>query len=85
MTKHLGNLQIMFELLKLHQLVAKGSKYVFGSHQVEYLDHVISQEGVSINSKKIQVVIDWLEPNSVKQLSWFLGLIGYYKWFVKGY
>jgi hypothetical protein len=52
---------------------------------VEYLGHVISQEGVSTNSEKIQVVIDWLEPNSVKQLSGFLGLIGYYKWFVKGY
>jgi len=53
MTKHLGNLQIMFELLKLHQLVANGSKCVFGNHQVEYLGHVISQEEVSTNSKKI--------------------------------
>jgi len=84
-TEHLQHLQIVFELLKMHQLVVKSNKYAFGIPQVEYLGHVISKERVATDPKKIQAVIDWPEPQNVKQLRGFLGLTGYYRKFVKNY
>jgi hypothetical protein len=62
MTDHLQHLQIVFELLKGHQLVAKRNKCAFGIPQVEYLGHVISKEGVATDPKKIQAVRDWPAP-----------------------
>jgi len=85
MTKHLEHLQIVFELLKGHQLVAKHNKYAFGIPHVEYLGHVISKEGVATDPKKIQAITDWPEPRNVKQLRGFLGLTGYYRKFFKNY
>nr|XP_034889166.1 uncharacterized protein LOC118029398 [Populus alba] len=85
MTDHLQHLQIVFELLQEHQLVAKRSKCAFGIPQVEYLRHVISKEGVATDPRKIQAVRDWPEPQNVKQLRGFLGLTWYYRRFVKNY
>lgn len=53
MIEYLEHLQIVFELLKRHQFMAKNNKCAFGIHQMEYLGHVISKEGVTTNPKKI--------------------------------
>lgn len=38
-----------------------------------------------MDQSKVQAVLDWPEPTTVKQLRGFLGLIGYYRCFIKGY
>jgi len=46
-TTHYEHLRTVFNLLRIHQLVAKASKCSFGSEQVEYLGHIISKSGVA--------------------------------------
>ncbi|KAG8480922.1 hypothetical protein CXB51_025722 [Gossypium anomalum] len=82
---HLVHLQEMFQVLRSNQLYAKKSKCIFGATQVEYLGHVISQEGVSMDHTKVEGVLDWSPPTSVKELLSFLGLSGYYRYFIRGY
>ncbi|GKB84211.1 putative mitochondrial protein, partial [Tanacetum coccineum] len=53
--------------------------------QVEYLGHVIYVEGVDTDQSKIQVIKVWPVPKNIKQLRDFLGLIGYYRRFIKNY
>jgi hypothetical protein len=85
MNEHLRHLKIVFEILKSNKLYAKANKCVFYSNQVEYLGHIIFVAGVWIDPQKIKVILDWPIPSNIKQLRGFLGLIGYYRRFVKGY
>jgi len=38
-----------------------------------------------MESAKVTIVLNWSEPTNIKQLRAFLGLIGYYRKFVKNY
>ena len=58
---------------------------MFGCLEVEYLGHLIFGQGVRIDPKKIEAMVNWPIPTSVKALRVFLGLIGYCRKFVKDY
>ena len=52
---------------------------------MHYLGHVISAKGVEVDNSKIDTILSWPLPYTIKQLRGFLGLTGYYRRFVKGY
>lgn len=82
---HLKHFQIFFELLKTYSLFVKRSKCVLCRTHIEYLDRVISGKGVLTDPYKIQAILDWPVPKTTEQLKGFLGLIGYYRRFMKGF
>jgi hypothetical protein len=61
------------------------SKCKFTYKKVEYLDHILSDEGVKTDPNKVKAMVRWPRPTSVKSLKGFLILTGYYKRFIKGY
>jgi hypothetical protein len=65
-----------------HQLYAKFSKCEFWVNEVTFLGHVISLEGITVDPGKVRDVLDWKPPTSVTQVHSFLGLAGYYRWFI---
>ena len=82
---HLQHLQVVLGLLSQHQLYAKLSKCELGATQIEYLGHVISSRGVAMDASKVECMVNWPYPKTVKEVRGFLGLTGYYRRFVKGY
>ncbi|KAA3474185.1 DNA/RNA polymerases superfamily protein [Gossypium australe] len=53
--------------------------------EVTFLGHVVSAEGIRVDSRKIEAVLDWKPPKSVAEIRSFLGLAGYYRRFVEGF
>jgi hypothetical protein len=68
-----------------HQLYAKVNKCAFWLKEVLFLGYVISTEGIAVNLSKVQEVLDWKSPRSVTQIHSFLGLAGYYRWFIPNF
>lgn len=82
---HLSHLQIVLKILSANNLFAKESKCRFGVSQVDYLGHVISEQGVAVDPGKIQAVLQWPTPTTTKGVGWFLGLAGYYRKFIRNF
>lgn len=67
------------------QLYANFSKCEFWLDQVVFLGHVVLDEGISVNLSMIKAVLDWQRSKIVKEVQSFMGLVRYYKRFVKGF
>jgi len=52
---------------------------------VGFLRVVIGSDRVRMEKKKVQGVVDWLVLKNMKDVQKFLGLVNYYRWFVKDF
>ncbi|KAK8590231.1 hypothetical protein V6N12_024610 [Hibiscus sabdariffa] len=82
---HLINRVFKPYLDKFVVLYAKFSKCEFWLNEVSFLGHVILVEGIKVDLKKIQTILDWRTPRNVSEVKSFLGLAGYYQRFVEGF
>ena len=82
---HDGQLRVVLQTLREHQLYAKFSKCEFWLTKVRFLGHVVSTSGVSVDLEKVEVVMSWEIPKSVFEICNFLGLVGYYRRFIKDF
>ncbi|XP_016203988.1 uncharacterized protein LOC107644611 [Arachis ipaensis] len=67
------------------KLYTKLSKCEFWKSEVKFLGHVVSQQRIAVDPAKVEAVMDWGQPTSVTEIRSFLGLVGYYRRFIKGF
>ena len=82
---HDTHLRVVLETLRNEHLYAKLSKCEFWLREVSFLGHIISEEGIRVDPKKIEVIIEWKPLINVTKVHSFLGLASYYRRFVKGF
>ena len=63
--EHDEHLQIILQVLREHKLYAKFSKCDFFKDKIQYLGHVISKEGISVDPDKIRAIMEWPVPKYV--------------------
>jgi len=77
-----GHDEIVEEVLRRlekNDLFVKLEKCVWEVREVGFLGVIIGEDGVRMEKEKVQGVIEWLVPKSVKDVQKFLGLANCYR------
>ena len=89
-TKDPGQLHVeaicwVLDQLRKYFLFANLKKCCFHQDEVCFLGYVVLSKGISIEAKRIEVVKDWPEPKSVRNIQVFLGFANFYWRFIQGF
>jgi hypothetical protein len=83
--EHEVHLKTVTEKLGEKKLFAKLKKCEFWLEEVSFLGHVASKNGLTVDPAKVQAVVEWERPTSLREIRSFLGLASYYRRFIEGF
>ena len=83
--EHLSHIRKVFKKLKSANLSMKKNKCNFFSKEIQYLGHIVSATGIRPFPSKTHAIQHMQPPTIPKQVRVFLGLVRYYKKFIKGF
>ena len=75
----------ILEVFRKHNLSLKPEKCLFLQKEIPYLGYIISGEGIRPDPVKLSGIKDWPVPKSVSETRSYLGMVGYYRRFVKDF
>lgn len=58
-------------------------KCSFFQTEVHYLVHVVSKEGIEVDSENIKTIMEWVALRNVDEVISFMGLANYYRQFIR--
>jgi hypothetical protein len=82
---HKKHVALALERLRKSKLYAKKSKCELFKRDVEFLGHRIGAGGLRTLDDKVKAVCDWPALTSVGDVRRFMGLVGYYRKFIKDF
>ena len=82
---HVEAVRWVLDQLRKHSLFANLKKCRFHQDEVRFLGYVVSSKGISMEAERIEVVKDWPEPKSVRDIQVFLGFANFYRRFIQGF
>ena len=83
--EHLQHIKTVFEKLRHAKLSMKLSKCHFFTKEIQYLGHILGVEGIKPVPAKTEAIKAMHPPVNLKQVCTFLGLVGYYRKFIKNF
>lgn len=85
LNEHLEKLRTIFDRLRATNLKIQLDKSEFLRKEVLYLGHTITKDGLKPNNDKIDAVLKYPLPKTTTEIKSFLGLVGYYRKFIKDF
>ena len=73
---HDTHLRVVLETLRKEHFYAKMSKYDFWLKEVSFLGQIVLEEGIRVDLRKIEVILERKSMTSVTEVRSFLGLAG---------
>ncbi|XP_053499602.1 uncharacterized protein LOC128619445 [Ictalurus furcatus] len=83
--EHVHHVRQVLQRLLRHQLYVKAEKCEFHRTTIAFLGYVISPEGISMDQEKVQAVVSWPTPTTIKELQRFLGFANFYRRFIRNF
>ncbi len=83
--EHIKHVKKVLRRLRDANLQANIDKYEFSVHEIKYLDLTVRRNEIKINSKKIEIILQWATSQSLKQIQKFLKFCNFYKRFIKNF
>ena len=83
--EHLQHIKKVFKKLCHAKLSMKLSKCHFFAKEIQYLGHILGMEGIRPVPAKTEAIKAMYPPVNPKQVCAFLGLVGYYRKFIKNF
>ena len=81
----LHNLEQVFKRLEKHKITVNPKKCFIGHNEVEFVGHVVNENGLTFSRERIEKVMDIKEPVYGKELKAFLGVAGYFHAHIRDY
>lgn len=85
LSEHTQHVRTVLQTLRDNQLYVKPEKCAFGQTEINFLGHVIGGGHIRMDTSKVRAISDWQAPTTTTGLRSFLGLVNYYRKFIKGY
>ena len=83
--EHLQRMRVVFNCLQEHGLKLKPSRCDMFKSEINYLAHHVSKEGVCPSKKNLESIAQCLPPDTYTKVKSFVGLVGHYRCFIKGF
>ena len=83
--EHLWRMRVVFNRLHEHGLKLKLSKCEVFKSEINYLAHHVSQKGVLPSKKNLESIAQCPPPDTYTKVKSFVGLVGHYRHFIKGF
>jgi len=71
--------------LRENGLAVSPEKCVWRTQEVEFLGYIIGKEGIKMAKGKVEAVLSWEAPKSLKEVQSFLGFANFYRRFIQDY
>jgi hypothetical protein len=65
--------------LKEYEIAVALHKSIFHARRLEFLGYVLTPEGISMSPEKVEDVLGWASPKSVKDVQIFMGFTNFYR------
>ena len=75
----------VLERLEQHDLAVSLKKSVFHAKTVEFLGYIVETAGVTMSERKVESILKWKAPRSVKDVQIFIGFANFYRRFIENF
>ena len=83
--EHISRLREIFQRFHNANLTINPAKCAFFQTKVKILDHIVSKDGLQVDTEKVDVVKRFPTPKNQTEVKSFLGLASYYRRYVSNF
>jgi hypothetical protein len=79
---HVKHIREMLKRLRANDLFANLEKCFFFKHEVDYLEFIMSENDIAMNSSRINIIMSWSMIKFFKNIQIFLRFVNFYRRFI---